>query len=115
MELRPQLHHAAEQVPGDLVGAQPPLAAERARDAVLVLEPVDPALHTGLNLAVPDEPPSALSLLGQFLLVQLHHVRDGLHVALGEAFAPGAGPLLAASVLVDWPWNSGKTRWAMSS
>ena len=38
-------HHPAEQVAGDLVGAQPALAAERARDAVLVLEPEDASLH----------------------------------------------------------------------
>ena len=38
-------HHAAEQVAGDLVGAQPPLTAQRTGDAVLVLEPVDAALH----------------------------------------------------------------------
>ena len=36
----------AEQVAGDLVGAQAALAAQRARDAVLVLEPEDPPLHT---------------------------------------------------------------------
>ena len=40
-------HHPPEQVAGDLVGAQPPLAAERARDAVFVLEAVDAALHMG--------------------------------------------------------------------
>ena len=38
-------HDPAEQVAGDLVGAQPALSAERARDAVLVLESEDPALH----------------------------------------------------------------------
>ena len=39
-------HDPAEQVPGDLVGAQAALAAQRARDPVLVLEPEDPAFHT---------------------------------------------------------------------
>ena len=35
----------AEQVAGHLVGRQPALALERARDAVLVLEPEDAAVH----------------------------------------------------------------------
>ena len=35
----------AEEVPRDLVGAQPALPLERARDAVLVLDPEDPAVH----------------------------------------------------------------------
>src|SRR5207248_7998857 len=38
---------AAEQVTRDFVRAQPALAAERARDAVLVLDPVDPPVHAG--------------------------------------------------------------------
>ena len=38
-------HDPAEQVAGDLVGAEPALAAQGAGDAVLVLEPEDPALH----------------------------------------------------------------------
>ena len=38
-------HDLPEQVAGDLVGAEPPLAAERAGDPVLGLEPVDPPLH----------------------------------------------------------------------
>ena len=38
-------HDPAEQVAGDLVGRQPPLAVERARDAVLVLEAEDPPVH----------------------------------------------------------------------
>ena len=38
--------HPPEEVPRDLVGAQPALATQRARDAVLVLEPEDPAFHT---------------------------------------------------------------------
>ena len=38
-------HDAAEQVAGDLVGAQPALAAQRAGDAVLVLEPEDASIH----------------------------------------------------------------------
>ena len=38
-------HDPPEQVARDLVGAQPPLAAQRARDPVLVLETEDPALH----------------------------------------------------------------------
>ena len=37
--------HLAEEVARDLVGAQPALALERARDAVLVLDPEDPAVH----------------------------------------------------------------------
>src|SRR5262249_23232017 len=40
-------HDAPEQVAGDLVGAEAPLSAQRARDAVLVLESEDPALHGG--------------------------------------------------------------------
>ena len=44
-ELRPQRHDPAEQVAGDLVGAQPALAAERAGDPVLVLEAEDAPLH----------------------------------------------------------------------
>ena len=39
------VHDPAEQVPGHLVGRQAPLPAERARDAVLVLEAEDPPLH----------------------------------------------------------------------
>src|SRR5262245_42433930 len=35
----------AEQVARDLVGTQAALAAERARDAVLVLDPEDPPVH----------------------------------------------------------------------
>ena len=35
----------AEEVAGDLVGAQPALALERARDAVLVLDAEDPPVH----------------------------------------------------------------------
>ena len=35
----------AEEVAGDLVGAQPALAAQRAGDAVLVLEPEDAPFH----------------------------------------------------------------------
>ena len=38
-------HDPAEQVAGDLVWAEPALAAEGAGDAVLVLEPEDPAIH----------------------------------------------------------------------
>ena len=38
-------HDAAEQVAGHLVGAEPALAAERAGDAVLVLEAEDATLH----------------------------------------------------------------------
>ena len=38
-------HDPSEEVAGHLVGAQAALAPERARDAVLVLESEDPALH----------------------------------------------------------------------
>ena len=38
-------HDPAEQVAGDLVGAEPALAAERAGDAVLVLEAEDAPVH----------------------------------------------------------------------
>ncbi len=38
-------HHAPEQVAGHLVRAEPALAVERARDAVLGLDPEDPAVH----------------------------------------------------------------------
>ena len=44
-----------EQVAGDLVRAEPALPAQRARDAVLVLEAVDPPLH-GPNLHLPPHP-----------------------------------------------------------
>ena len=37
--------HPAEQVAGHLVGAEPTLAAQRAGDAVLVLEPEDAFVH----------------------------------------------------------------------
>ena len=47
-------HHAAEQVAGDLVGAQPALAPQRARDAVFVLEAVDATLHQTANLSRSD-------------------------------------------------------------
>src|SRR5690606_32006945 len=46
----PPGHDPAEQVAGHLVGAEAALAAERAGDPVLVLEPEDPALH-GCNLS----------------------------------------------------------------
>src|SRR5262249_24925279 len=38
-------HHSAEQIAGDFVGAQAPLAAQRARNAIFVFEPEDAALH----------------------------------------------------------------------
>ena len=38
-------HDPAEQVAGDLVGAEPALAAQGAGDAVLVLEAEDAPLH----------------------------------------------------------------------
>src|SRR5690606_33662884 len=41
----PPAHDLAEQVAGDLVRAQAPLAPERARDAVLVLDAEDPPVH----------------------------------------------------------------------
>src|SRR5699024_1277416 len=41
----PPADDLAEQVARDLVGAQPPLALERARHAVLVLDPEDPPVH----------------------------------------------------------------------
>ena len=53
-------HHPAEQVAGDLVGAQPPLSPQRAGDPVLVLEAIDPTLHQSLNLThspTPRPPP----------------------------------------------------------
>jgi hypothetical protein len=37
--------HLAKQVPGDLVRREAPLPAERAGDAVLVLDPEDAAVH----------------------------------------------------------------------
>ena len=46
-------HHPAEQVAGHLVGAEPALAAKRAGDAVLVLEPEDAALHACTLLPAP--------------------------------------------------------------
>src|SRR4029453_10841712 len=39
------VHDPSEQVPGHLVGREPPLSAERAGDAVLVLEPEDASFH----------------------------------------------------------------------
>ena len=50
----------AEQVAGDLVGAEPALAPQRARHAVLVLEAVNPPLHEP-NLQVPPHPRVARS------------------------------------------------------
>ncbi len=41
----PPADHPPEQVPGNLVGAQPPLAAQGARDPVLVLEPENAPIH----------------------------------------------------------------------
>ena len=41
----PPADHLAEQVARHLVRAQPALALERARDAVLVLDPEDPPVH----------------------------------------------------------------------
>jgi hypothetical protein len=41
----PPRHDTPEQVPSDFVGAEPALPAQRAGDAVLVLEAVDSALH----------------------------------------------------------------------
>src|SRR5690606_13737523 len=38
-------HDPPEQVASDLVRAEAALATQRARDAVLVLEPEDPSLH----------------------------------------------------------------------
>ncbi|SKV39696.1 Uncharacterised protein [Mycobacteroides abscessus subsp. abscessus] len=38
-------HHAAEQVPSDLVGAQPPVAVKSARNAELGLDPHNSTLH----------------------------------------------------------------------
>ena len=51
----PPADDPAEQVAGDLVGAEPALPAQRARDAVLVLEAEDPPLH-GARLPVPPHP-----------------------------------------------------------
>ena len=42
-------HDAAEQVASDFVGAEAALATQRARDAVLVLEPEDAPLHVSAN------------------------------------------------------------------
>ena len=42
--------HLPKEVPGHLIGAQPTGSVDRAGDAVLVFDPVDPALH--LDLAV---------------------------------------------------------------
>jgi len=39
-------HHPPEQVTRHLIGRQPPLTAEGASDAVLVLEPEDSPIHT---------------------------------------------------------------------
>ena len=46
-------HDPAEQVAGDLVGAEPALAAQGAGHAVLVLEAEDAPLHCGGNLSRP--------------------------------------------------------------
>ena len=43
----------AEEVAGDLVGAQPALAAERAGDAVLVLEAEDAPVHCAVSVRAP--------------------------------------------------------------
>ena len=42
--------HLSKKVPGHLIGAQSTGSVDRAGDAVLVFDPVDPALH--LDLAV---------------------------------------------------------------
>src|SRR5262245_10495528 len=54
-------HHPAEQIARHLVGAQPPLAAQREGDPVLVLEPEDPPLHR-CNLPPPRALPRARQL-----------------------------------------------------
>ena len=46
-------HHPPEEVAGHLVGTEPPLAAQCARDPVFVLDTVDPALH---RVSVPRRP-----------------------------------------------------------
>src|SRR5262249_32486263 len=46
-------HDAREQVPGAFVGAQAALAAQRAGDSVLVLEPEDPPFHAPQPTAAP--------------------------------------------------------------
>ena len=53
------VHDPAEQVPGDLVGREAPLPAERAGDPVLVLEPEDPPVHTREPTAEPARSPGA--------------------------------------------------------
>src|SRR5579862_6148240 len=55
----PPAHDAAEEVAGDLVGAQAALAAKGEGDAVLVLEPEDPALHV-LTVVPRSRPSGAL-------------------------------------------------------
>ena len=43
-------HHPAEEVSGDFVGTQAPLAAQGAGDAVFVLDTEDPSLHAANNV-----------------------------------------------------------------
>ena len=47
-------HDPPEQVAGHLVGAEAALPPQRAGDAVLVLEPEDPAIHVTLQGTVAD-------------------------------------------------------------
>ena len=53
----PPRHDTTEEVASNFVGAQPTLPAERARDPVLVLESVDPALHHITGAAPPNPIP----------------------------------------------------------
>jgi hypothetical protein len=86
-------HDPSEQVAGDLVGAQPSLAARGAGDAVLVLDPEDPTLH-GLTVPATVHPGGSgdAVLLEGGLLGQL----GVLLAEAGEPLASGPERLLVA-------------------
>ena len=181
--------HATEEVAGDLVGAEPALAPQRARDAVLVLEAVDPPLHereatagrrwacgsttprlcTGSRWAArrrtnavrrgPSQTRCRVCALGAGGRAPTHkRGQEGVRATPGLAFAhrppthrgpahkrdrqpfsassfwwrstisstafmlrsascsrPARARALESSVGAAWPWNSGNTRWAISS
>src|SRR5262245_17396599 len=79
-------HHPAEQIARHLVGAQPPLAAQREGDPVLVLEPEDPPLHR-CNLP----PPKALPRARQLRCPNGYRRLDVLCWAPAERRALGSG------------------------
>ena len=135
----PPTHNTTEQVPGHLIRAQPALTAQGARHPVLVLEPVDPALHVA-NLSVPSTADVAVRSQLSFGIDPIGtrpNDRNGGYGALSFASSsawclatisstafmlrsangsrPARARSLESSVAAAWPWNSGNTRWAISS